>query len=394
MKEKIEKLITNFKFPFIFVGAAVLISVILAVIIVPIAGRKKSSSTIRDTDVKLGEYKGIKISLEKSEVTDEDVKEAAEWTIHYYNESSTSSRTVVEDKDTVYVTAEMRDEGGNPIKGDEGITGYVAIGSGSTYKELEQGLVGMNVGDTADITVTLPNPYEPDKSLSGKQAVCHATVQSIKGDELSLESLTDEQVKEAFGMETVDAFYTGIREQAEASGKDEERTKAYDQICEYLLGTCTVDPLPKDELEKRLDKYMKDMKETCETYYDMPLSEYCESMGMTESEYKKSLSENLARDLRLELIFTAIGDKEDIQYDEDAYKAYIENLIENNGYDSEEDVYEEHGEDYLKRAFRAEYVVDWLIEKADITYVPAAEESTSPVYNDEAGSAASGEAAE
>lgn len=208
--------------------------------------------------------------------------------------------------------------------------------------------------------------------------------ESLKGSKdeedkkLSVDSLTDAQVKEAFQLDSVDAFYDSMKKYLEDEDKKQQRTEAFDQICNYLLANCTVENLSERELKKRLDKNIQDTKDSCEKYYNMTYKEYCKSVGMTEEEYEKSLSGEVEKSYKKELILTAIADKENIQYDEKEFKAYIKDLVDRGGYESEKDIYDMYGEDYLKTAYRVEYVTDWLMGKADITYVEKAESTSKP----------------
>ena len=94
-------------------------------------------------------------------------------------------------------------------------------------------------------------------------------------------------------------------------------------------------------------------------------------IGTTEKEYREQVEEQLKDTIRLELIFTAIGDKEDIQYDEDKFQSYIDTVLKEYTYESAEELYAQYGEDYIKRAYRIEYIVDWLIDNADFVETPA-----------------------
>lgn len=291
MKQKLKE---NWKTIAMAVG---IIAVTAIIITVALAHKKGDTSGKYGAGVTLCEYENIPLTLEKAEITDEDIKETAQWSIDYYNQS---------------LTAETGEDG------------------------------------------------DSDKDKKSKK--------ESKVETLSLDTLTDEQVKTAFGAETVDEFYDNIKKQKEESDEKTRRSAAYEQICNYLIENCKIENFPEDKAKERLDKYIADTKKQCEESYDMTFAEYCESTGMTEDEYTESLSDHVKRSINLEIIFTAIGDKEDIQYEESAFDEYLESLISNGGYESKDDVYEQYGEDYLKTAYRVEFITDWLIEKADITY--------------------------
>lgn len=337
-------------------------------------GAKEPAVTMGEAKVVLGDYAGIEVRVEQFTVTDEDVDGQADLLVSRYNQTAASDRTTVEDGDSVNVTLELRDENGETL-GDVS-EGFINIGAHATYEEVEKGLVGANAGDTLTIPITFPDPYEYDESLSGKQATAEVTVHYIKEkDGVSLDALTDEQAALVAGdgsVDTVDKFYGWVREQLEAQNEENMRSAAYGSICDTLLGTCMVEPFPDLELKNRMDKYMADTEEMCSGYYEMTFPEYCAMIGVTEEDYRADVEKSLTDTLKLELIFTAIGDREGIQYDESEFQAYIDGAVSDFGYGSAQELYDEYGEDYIKRAFRIEYVIDWLIDNADMVYTETA----------------------
>lgn len=341
-------------------------------------GAKEPTVTMDMAKVTLGNYVGIEVPVEKTTVTDEDVKEQARQVIYNYNQTAKSDRTVVEDGDTVYITAYMYDEAGELLEDEtNNHEGFVQIGSNNTYEELEQGLIGAEVGKELEIPITFPDPYEYDETLSGAKVTSKVTVEYIREtDELTLEDLTDEEAQTAFETDSVDDFYADIRNYLEDQNQENERTGAYNEISRYLLETCTVNPFPDLELKERMDDYMQSVEDMCSNYYNMTFSEYCASIETTEKDYRADIEQQLTDNIKLELILTAIADAEDIQYEEDEYQSYMDNILANFDYESEEAVYEDYDEDYVKRAFRIEYVIDWLIDNADIVYTEPTEETS------------------
>lgn len=333
-------------------------------------GSKAPKITMDMAKVTLGNYTGIEVSMEKTAVTDEEINSYAEWVISNYNQNAVSSRTIVEDGDAVYITIFLYDENGTLLDDGNGHEGYVYVGSGTTYEELEQGLIGAETKTMLEIPITFPDPYEFNKELSGIKATASVGVGHIKEtEELSLDTLTDEQARNMLGTDSVEEFYRHIRDELEEYKNDSMQGSIYDNICDYLLDTCEVEPLPDLELKNRVDKFFEQIEETCTNYYNMTLAEYCEMMGMTEKEYRADIEASLTESIKLELIFTAIGDAEGIQYDEAEYRSYIDTILNGFTYDSEKELYEEYGEDHIKRSFRIERIIDWLIDNADIVYI-------------------------
>lgn len=332
---------------------------------------EKPGITKDQAKVTLGNYKGIEIATDNPEVTDEEVKQAMQGMIDAWNAEAPSDKTTVESGDTVMCTIHGMMDDGTKIDGADA-QGFITPGTGQTYEEVEQALIGMNVGEETTVTVTLPDPYEINPELSGKKASMDVLVQYIKSDvTLSLDTLTDEQAAEAFstdGIKTVQDLYDMTREIVTQDKEETIRQEAYEKICDHLLETCTVDPFPDAELDSRLNEQMEQMSLLCESYYGMTMEAYLGQAGMTEEEYRKQTEDSLRDTIKLELILTKIADKEDIHYLESAFDEYIGEILNETIYETEEELFAAYDEDYIRMAFRIEYVVDWLINNADMVY--------------------------
>lgn len=331
-----------------------------------------------DAQVTLCDYVGIEATMKDGTVTEEDIDSSLDSLLEYQSWNMVSERTVAQDGDSVFATVEMKDMDGNLVDDGSSSYGIVDIGSGNTHPEVEAVLIGMNVGDTKEVEVQLPDPYEYNEELSGRKLMASVTLNGVRSDEeLSRSTLTDEQASRIFGMDSVEALREDIRSQLASNQENLRRTTAYDQICSYLLENCTVDPFPDGELADRVEAQVDDIKGLCKEYYDMTFQEYLDSNGMTEEELRDSIKSQYEDTIRLELIFTAIADKEGIEYTEEEYQSYIDEVTVSSGYADAAALYEDYEESYVRMAYRIEKVVDWLIENADIVTTESGEGSAA-----------------
>lgn len=325
---------------------------------------------MEEAKVKLCDYTGIPVEVADPSVSDEMVAEVITSGIENYNLYSMDERTIVEENDTVYCSITFTDKDGNVLT-DETFDGFVTLGEGSTYEEIEAALVGAEAGtdENVEVAVTLEDPYEADEELSGAEVNASVHLVYIQEDEpIDAANPTDDDIRKAFNVESLEAYQAQVRESLENEKQQYLKSEAYSQICEYLGENCTVDPFPDLELASRLDRYMAEMEETCKTYYNMEVSDYLSTIGMTEESYKEMMTSSLTDAIRLELIYSAISDKEQIVGDDEDYEAYLSDILESFEYETAEELYAVYGEDYVKNAYRIEFVVDYLIEQAEITY--------------------------
>ena len=132
-------------------------------------------------EVKLGEYKGVKIEKIDREVTEEEVM--AE--INKERENNARNITVedrpVKDGDMTVIDFEGFVDG-VAFDGGKGENYPLTIGSGAFVPGFEEQLVGAEIGKEVEVKVTFPEEYQAEE-LQGKEAVFKCTVLEIKEKE-------------------------------------------------------------------------------------------------------------------------------------------------------------------------------------------------------------------
>ena len=132
-------------------------------------------------EVVLGAYKGIEVEKPTYTVEDADVEREIE------QEREKNARFVgveraVENGDRVILDYSGSVDG-EKFDGGTAEDQPLVIGSGTFIPGFEEQMVGMNVGEEKDITVTFPEEYHaPD--LAGKEAVFHVKVREVQVKEL------------------------------------------------------------------------------------------------------------------------------------------------------------------------------------------------------------------
>ena len=132
--------------------------------------------------------------------------------------------------------------------------GYeLVIGSGQFIAGFEEQMVGMNIGETKDITVTFPEEYQA-KDLAGKEAIFNVTLHEIKARG-SVE-LDEEMVKKLIPNDD-EATADTVKEKIEEQIKSEKVAKIYNdeikpKLMEALVANYNFD-LPQNIVEQEID---------------------------------------------------------------------------------------------------------------------------------------------
>lgn len=328
-------------------------------------GKDKGKEDAKEL-VTLGDYQNLSVELDTSEVTEDELRSYVEGMIAYYPAYELSDKTVVENGDTVDIDYEGLKDGvafaGGTAEGQK-----LTIGSGSFIPGFEEGLIGANVGDSLELNLTFPDPYPNNPDLAGQPVVFKVTVNGIVTPvDMSYDTLTDEYVSANLGYETVQAMKDGLKEylnnQKQSTAENNKRTAIMNQLMEI----CTIESLPEGLLDERVSKYKEQMEAMCQEQYQMGLSEYLESISRTEEEFNTEIVDYMKENIELELVLTAIAEKEGMEVDEKEYQTYVDNMVANYQFEDAQGLYDEYGEDYIKNSYLCNKVMDYLVENVTV----------------------------
>ncbi len=363
-------------------------------------GETGSESYDVDECVKLGDYKGLEITLGTYEVKDEDVKSNIESTLASYPNYVDTDKDTVEEGDIANIDYEgIKD--GVAFDGGTAQGANLEIGSNSFIDGFEDGLVGKKVGEDVELNLTFPEDYG-NTELAGQAVVFKVKINKIVKEEyMTYDTVTDEFVESNFvndGYKTVDDLKKGVREKLESNNETQKETDTQNAVFDKLQENCTV-TLPDGLLDQRIQEYMDQFEENLKNNYNMELSAYLSSVNTTEDEFNQQVRQYIENSLTNQLIMEAIAKKENLEADEEGYAKYKQDIVKDFSYESEEALLEQYGEDYVKNAYISDKAVNFVIDNAKVTYDEkaadaAGEAGTGTAAADEAGTdaAASDEA--
>ena len=177
-------------------------------------------------EVKLGEYKGIKIKKVEYNVKDADVDAEIKRLQERNSRLIEVKDRAVKDGDTTIIDYSgsvdgVKFEGGTAEKQT------LVIGSKAFIPGFEEQLIGMNIGEEKDINVKFPDDYHAE-NLKGKDAVFHIKLHEIKVKELP--EINDEFIKDAVGAESVDAYKKEVKERLEKQNAERAERETENDI--------------------------------------------------------------------------------------------------------------------------------------------------------------------
>ena len=255
-------------------------------------------------EVKLGEYKGVKVEKKEYKVTAKDVEKAI-------NEmAEKNARIVAGDEKSVLengYTAVIDFEGfvdGEAFEGGKGENYSLELGSNTFIPGFEEQLIGLKIGEETEVNVTFPKNYF-SKDLAGKPAVFKVKVNDIKVKELP--AIDDEFAKDVSEFDTLKELKADTKKKLEEENQKRAKFETEEEAIKAVVDATEVN-IPAVMIENEINDYTKEMESRLR-YQGMNLETYLQLMGQSISdfkeEYKDRAEENVKTKLTLEAIFNA-----------------------------------------------------------------------------------------
>ena len=349
---------------------------------------KKNEGAMALTDyseyVTVGEYKGLNVEVTVSaEVTDKQVQDEIDAILTIYTTQEELKEGTVKDKDKInldyvgYLDGVAFEGGSTDGKGTDYTIG------GNYIKDLNDQLIGLEVGKEYDLECTFPTDYGKEE-LNGKTVIFKVTVNCIYGKDIVPE-WNDELVNTYTKGEhtTVASFEAALRNSlAEQNLANQEAAYEY-ALWAAVLENCTIKSYPEETLAILTDDYYtyyKDYYTYIASYYGMGYDDYLKQFGVTDAEVKADCVASAKSEMDYMMVASEIAKKEKISMDQKEYDAEISSIVEEYTYDSADkfmEQYSKHPENYLYESFIFDKVTDYLKEQNKMEYVEATTSETT-----------------
>ena len=335
---------------------------------------------IRSYDVEkyvtLGAYDGMEVEVAGDfETGEEEVVDYINGMLSYYPDYEDTEKETVANGDCVDIDYEGKKDG---VAFEGGTAqGYVLeIGSHTFIDGFEEGLIGVNVGETVDLNLTFPENYQ-SAELAGADVVFTVTVNKIVSRiETTYDQLTDEYVNRKLNYESVDALYNETKSYMEKSNEQRRVAAEREAVLVKLLEISKI-TVPDGLLDMKVDQYVQQFAaQNCTG--DKTLSDYLSAnYNMTEEDFKTTVTKEMETNLNDELVLEALAKAEGETLDEAGFSEYVSSAMESGNFKTEDELYAAYDSDYedgktfLQQRYLLTNALTNLIDKCKITYTGA-----------------------
>lgn len=309
------------------------------------------------TLVTLPQYKGIAVPAEEYTITDDELNTQINSILDQYATYDQITDRAIADGDVVnidYVGTVDGEEfsGGNT----NGRGTLVTAGSDAYIDDFLTQIIGHTPGETFDVNVTFPDPYESNPDLAGKAAVFHTTINYIQGDK-HVPELTDEFVSQTSAL----ADYGTAQGMKDTIRTSMEDNKADNYVLQKVLDECQFSEFPADLVDQLVDVSMAQFESQASAYgLDM---ETARSMMGYESEdaQREAMTASAQEQLKTVVMLEAIAKAEGLTVDEDALTNYFSTNVGTSDYSAYQTYY---GRGYLCQAVLLDSAMDLVTSSA------------------------------
>ncbi|MDD7774098.1 MAG: trigger factor [Eubacteriales bacterium] len=311
-------------------------------------------------DAEIADYLGIPVERDEKEATDAEVDEE----LSRVQQRNSRMIEVTDRPAQIGDSANIDFEGtidGVPFEGGKAEGHTLKLGSGQFIPGFEDQIVGHNVGDTFDVTVTFPEDYHADE-LKGKEAVFHCKLNGLEYNELPV--LDDDFAKDVSEFDTLDAYKADIKAKIAERHKKEADNAVEEQLIK-ALGEKLVCDIPECMFENEVENFVRDYDNRLRMQ-GLDLSTYFQYTGMNLDTLRKNMRPDAERQVKTRLALEKIAALENLEATAEEIEAEYARLAE--AYNMEADkIKAAVAADAIADDLKVKKAIDLVKEKAVVT---------------------------
>lgn len=292
-------------------------------------------------EVKLGDYREIRLPFDTSDVEDEDIEQVIERLL--------SQQASVEPVDHSAEEGNLVDTSLNcrPVESDpDDLESYllnnqplpvmIKNSEEDTSKEwpfpgFSRQLLGVSAGDNLELTHEFPDEETVDEDYRGVEVLYSVTIEGIR--ERVLPELNDDFVKKFSDLEKVSELKDQIQEDLAAQRKLEDENTFVNSILEKILEDAEV-KYPPQMLENEIEGEVRELESRLKMQ-GMDLEMYLGIQDLDDEGLREQISPNAEKRIQNGLIIGKISESEDIDIDPEDITGEFQTILDDHFGDDE-----------------------------------------------------------
>lgn len=231
-------------------------------------------------EVKLGNYKKIKVKKQKVKVTEKELNETLEMVMTRFAEWKDVERTA-KDGDRTELDFEGFDEGGKAIPNTASKNHPIVLGSKAMVPGFEEAIIGLKAGDDKEFNVDFPEDYHA-KEMKGKKVAFKVKV--VKVEEKAEQKLDEAMIEKATGQkQSVDEFKKRVEEDLQREMEQRAQTEVDNKVVQEIIKITSVE-LPDSLIEDEIG-LLKEERKQAVTRQGMTWEQYLQHIKKSDEDF-------------------------------------------------------------------------------------------------------------
>jgi trigger factor len=318
----------------------------------------------RKPEVKLPEYKGLKLTRARSAVSEEQVEAELERLRARHRRFEPVSDRPAQAGDLAIIDYEPAAEG--EVKPEAGTKGYpLVIGSDTLFPQLNEALPGLRPGETKTVPVSYPADYS-DPELAGRQVEFRVTLRELRQE--TLPELNDDFARAAGQCQTLEELRAQLRRSLERFAAAVAEAELRSGAVREVVDGAELE-LPEALVGREVDLAIDRETERLERQ-GISLEQHLRQSGSNFERWRRELELEARQRVKEALVLDAIGEQEKIEISQEDLEAEVARVARIEEIGEEQARARVLGSGQLERSvnriFRQK-VVDLLVASAEVT---------------------------
>lgn len=282
--------------------------------------------------IKLGQYKGIEYTMQKTDVTEEEIEQQIQMILAQSSSKVEKDGDTVENGDIATINfIGLKD--GVAFEGGTGNDYDLEIGSHTFIPGFEEQMIGMKLKETRDLNLTFPENYGVS-DLAGQDVVFKVTVSKIS---VKKEAELNEEFVSTLGvpdLKTVDDLKAFIKQGLQQQHDQDALVQKENMIFDTFMADSEVE-LDDDAIDNALDRQMSYMANQMASQ-GMQFEQYLQMTGMDEAALREQMKPSATQQAKLEVLIDEIIKVENIEVTQDVLDEQLDMVGQANQLSKEE----------------------------------------------------------
>lgn len=258
-------------------------------------------------DLKLGDYKKIKVAKRPVTISAKDINEVIKSLQERMAERKDVDRAA-KDGDQVYIDFKGTDSKGAPVNGADGKDYPLILGSNKFIPGFEDNLTGLKANDEKTFTLKFPADYGV-KALANKKVTFEVSVTKVQ--EVLSPKADDDFAAKIGPFKSLDELKEDIKKQLTIE-RQQEADRAYESEIIAAISAKSSMKIPKILTDDQIERMEREERQNL-TYRGQTWEEHLAEEGVTAEEHKENKRPEATERLKASLILAEIAEAEELQ---------------------------------------------------------------------------------